>query len=80
MKSLEIIVTITSDRQLLINSPVDLPEGEYNAVLVLEDKPISSSIEASVKEAQALFRKYIPAGRKISQELIEERRLEGLIE
>ena len=80
MKSLEIIVTITSDRQLLINSPVDLPEGEYHAVLVLEDKPISSSIEASVKEAQTLFRKYIPASRKISQELIEERRLEGLIE
>ncbi len=80
MKSLEIIVTITSDRQLLINSPVDLPEGDYNAVLVLEDKPISNKIEASVKEAQALFRKYIPASRKISQELIEERRLESLSE
>ncbi len=80
MKSLEIIVTITSDRQLLINSPVDLPEGEYNAVLVLEDKPIRTNIEASVKEAQAIFRKYIPASRKISQELIEERRLESLSE
>ncbi len=80
MKTLEIIVTITQDGKLLVNSPVDLPVGEYNAVLVLEDQPIRSSVQTSVQEAQALLRKYIPASRKLSQELIEERRLESLNE
>jgi hypothetical protein len=76
MKSLEIIVTITSDRQLLINSPVDLPEGEYHAVLVLEDKPIRK-IQTAIQEAQAIVRKYIPACRELSLELIEDRRLDA---
>lgn len=80
MKTLEIIVTITTDGKLLINASVDLPVGEYNAVLVIENQPIRSSIQSSVQEAQALFRKYVPASRKISQELIEERRLESLSE
>ncbi|WP_414574817.1 hypothetical protein [Anabaena sp. CCY 9402-a] len=80
MRALEIIVTITQDGKLLVNSPIDLPVGEYNAVLVLEDQPISSSIQTSVQEAQALLRKYIPASRRLSQELIEERRLESLSE
>jgi acetaldehyde dehydrogenase (acetylating) len=80
MRALEIIVTITQDGKLVVNSPIDLPVGEYNAVLVLEDQPVSSSIQTSVQEAQALFRKYIPASRRLSQELIEERRLESLSE
>ncbi|MGH1396671.1 MAG: hypothetical protein ACRAVC_21950 [Trichormus sp.] len=79
MKTLEIIVTITQDGKLVVNSPIGLPVGEYNAVLVLEDQPISS-IQTSVQEAQAILRKYIPASRNLSQELIEERRLESLTE
>ncbi|WP_427161698.1 hypothetical protein ACQFX9_09140 [Aliinostoc sp. HNIBRCY26] len=79
MKALEIIVTITQDGKLVVNSPIDLPVGEYNAVLVLEDQPIIS-IQNSVQEAQAILRKYIPASRNLSQELIEERRLESLNE
>lgn len=79
MKALEIIVTITQDGKLLVNSPIDLPVGEYNAVLVLEEQPIIG-IQTSVQEAQAILRKYIPASRNISQELIEERRLESLSE
>ncbi|UKO96629.1 hypothetical protein [Nostoc sp. UHCC 0870] len=80
MRALEIIVTITQDGKLLVNSPIDLPVGEYNAVLVLEEQPIGSRIQTSVQEAQALLRKYIPASRRLSQELIEERRLESLSE
>jgi hypothetical protein len=37
---LDIKVTITNDGKLLVNSPVDIPMGEYNAVIVLEDRPI----------------------------------------
>lgn len=77
MKTLEIIVSITSDRKLLINSSVDLPVGEYNAVLVIEEQPIQDSVQTSIQNAQAIFRKYIHASRKLSQELIEERRLEA---
>ncbi|ABA21350.1 hypothetical protein Ava_1728 [Trichormus variabilis ATCC 29413] len=79
-KNLEIIVTITTNGKLLINDPVDLPVGEYRAVLVLEDQPIQDSVQTSVQNAQALFRKYIPASRHLSQELIEERKLESLSE
>lgn len=77
MKTLEIVVTITSNGKLLVNSPVDMPVGEYNAVLVIEDRPIDDHIQTSVQNAQALFRKYIPANRKLSEELIQERRLES---
>ncbi|MBW4556463.1 MAG: hypothetical protein KME59_11080 [Trichormus sp. ATA11-4-KO1] len=80
MKTLEIIVTITSDGKLLVNSPVDMPVGKYNAVLVLEEQPIDERVQCSVKNAQALFRQYIPANRKLSEELIQERRLEALSE
>ncbi|AFZ23753.1 hypothetical protein Cylst_1469 [Cylindrospermum stagnale PCC 7417] len=80
MKTLEIKVTITSDGKLLVNSPVDMPVGEYDAVLVLDDRPIQNRIQSSVQNAQSLFRQYIPASRKISEELIQERRLEALSE
>ena len=40
MKTLDIKVTITNDGKLLVNSPVDIPMGEYNAVIVLEDRSI----------------------------------------
>ncbi|MBD2439154.1 hypothetical protein [Nostoc sp. FACHB-110] len=80
MKTLEIIVSITSDRKLLINSPIDMPVGEYHAVLVIEEQPIQDSIQTSVQNAQAIFRKYIPASKELSQELIDERRLEALNE
>ncbi|GAX35779.1 hypothetical protein [Nodularia sp. NIES-3585] len=80
MKTLEIIVTITSDGKLLVNSPVDMPVGEYNAVLVLDEKSIDEPVQISVKNAQNLFRQYIPANKKLSEELIQERRLEALSE
>ncbi|MCM0589832.1 MAG: hypothetical protein HEQ35_12495 [Gloeotrichia echinulata IR180] len=46
---------------MLVNSPVDMPVGDYNAVLVLEEQPIRSNVQPCVQNAQALFRKYIPA-------------------
>ena len=80
MKTLDIRVTITNDGKLLVNSSIDMPIGEYNAVLVLEDRPIDHHLQTSVKNAQAIFRKYIPASRKLSEELIQERREESLNE
>jgi hypothetical protein len=80
MKTLDIKVTITNDGKLLVNSPVDMPMGEYNAVIVLEDIPIDHHVQTSVQNAQAIFRKYIPANRKLSEELIQERKEESLNE
>ncbi|MEI6443218.1 MAG: hypothetical protein WCO29_08840 [Nostocales cyanobacterium ELA583] len=80
MKTLDIKVTITNDGKLLVNSPVDIPMGEYNAVIVLEDRPITHHVQTSVQNAQAIFRKYIPASRKLSEELIQERKEESLNE
>ncbi|WP_413174787.1 hypothetical protein [Anabaena azotica] len=80
MITLGVTVTITSDGKLLVNSPVDIPKGEYKAVIVLEDKPISDDLHDSVKNAQAIFRQYIPPTRKLSEELVQERREESLNE
>ncbi|MCW9682659.1 hypothetical protein FJR41_017980 [Dolichospermum planctonicum UHCC 0167] len=80
MITLGVTVTITSDGKLLVNSPVDIPKGEYKAVIVLEDQPISDNLHESVKNAQDIFRKYIPSTRKLSEELIQERREESLNE
>ena len=38
------------------------------------------TVHTSVKNAQAIFRKYIPANRKLSEELIQERKEESLNE
>ncbi|MBE9257195.1 MULTISPECIES: hypothetical protein [Aphanizomenonaceae] len=80
MKTLDIKVTITNDGKLLVNSPVDIPMGEYNAVIVLEDRPMEHHLQTSVQNAQAIFRKYIPANRELSEELIQERKEESLNE
>ncbi|CAD5962822.1 hypothetical protein NO976_03386 [Planktothrix agardhii] len=77
MRTIGLKVTITSNGKLLVDSPVDIPVGQYNAVLVIEDQPISDQDQTSVQKAQALFRQYIPASRKLSEELIQERKLEA---
>ncbi|VXD25864.1 conserved hypothetical protein [Planktothrix serta PCC 8927] len=77
MRTIGLKVTITSNGKLLVDSPVDIPVGQYNAVLVIEDQPIRDQTQTSLQKAQALFRQYIPASRKLSEELIQERRLEG---
>ncbi|NEP13765.1 MAG: hypothetical protein F6K14_26900 [Symploca sp. SIO2C1] len=80
MRTIEVLVTVASNGRLLINFPVDMPAGEYNAVLVMEDQPTQKHTQASVESAQAIFRQYIPASRKLSEELIQERREEALRE
>ena len=77
MKTLELRVTIAANGQLSVESPVDLPVnlplGKYNAVLILDEQPIQQP-QNSLLEAQAILRKYVPANRSLSAELIQERR------
>ncbi|MDJ1184148.1 hypothetical protein [Roseofilum casamattae] len=77
MKTLDIRVTIASDRRLSLDIPVDMAEGEYNALLVVEDRPIASKTVVSVETAQALLRQYVPEGRNLADELISERKQEN---
>jgi hypothetical protein len=79
MKTLEVTVTISSNGQLSIDPPIDIPMGAYKAVLVLDDQPIQYP-QSSVESAQAIFRQYVPASRKLSEELIQERREEAINE
>ena len=76
MKSLEVTVTIDHKGQLSIDSLVDIPIGAYTAVLVLEDQPIPPA-QRSIEYAQAIFSQYIPPSRKLSEELILDRREEA---
>jgi len=80
MRTIGIRVTVATNGRLLVNSPIDMPVGEYNAVLVMEDQPIQRNTPTSVENAQALFRQYVPASRKLSEELIQERREDTLRE
>ena len=76
MKSLEVTVTVSSNGQLSIDTPIDIPKGAYKAVLVLDDQPIQP-IPSSIERAQAIFRQYVPASRSLSDELIQNRREEA---
>jgi hypothetical protein len=85
MKTIEVQITIGSNGQWSMDSPIDLPSGQYKGVLVVEDQPIKpqpveSNILASLETAQSLFRQYVAPDRKLADELIQERRAEALNE
>jgi hypothetical protein len=44
MKTIEFIATVTSDGTVQIRLE-DIPPGEYRAVLVLEDQPVTSPVQ-----------------------------------
>ena len=80
MKTIEARVNIDEDRKVTIQLPVDMPTGEYEVVLVLNNRSAQNTRQSSIQAAQDLLRKYVPAGRSLSDELIQERRAEGLSE
>ncbi|KKI98400.1 hypothetical protein [Prochlorothrix hollandica] len=79
MRTIEVRVTVKNNGRLIVDFPTDMAAGEYNAVLVVEDRLVQH-IQTSLGNAQAIFRRYIPATRKLSEELIQERREEALRE
>ena len=80
MKTIEARVNIDEDRKVTIQLPVDMPTGEYEVVLILNNRSAQNARQSSIQAAQDLLRKYVPAGRSLSDELIRERRAEGLSE
>jgi bifunctional DNA-binding transcriptional regulator/antitoxin component of YhaV-PrlF toxin-antitoxin module len=56
---------------------VGLAPGD-EVVIVLDDQGLRIlTVEQAVARAQALVRRYVPPGRPLSQELIEDRRVEA---
>ena len=80
MKTIEARVSIDEDRKVTIQLPADMPTGEYEVVLILNNRSAQNTRQSSIQAAQDLLRKYVPAGRSLSDELIQERRAEGLNE
>ncbi|GAQ00104.1 hypothetical protein NIES2104_66690 [Leptolyngbya sp. NIES-2104] len=80
MKTIEARVSVDEDRKVTIQLPASMPTGEYEIVLVLNDCSAQDARQSSIQAAQDLLRKYVPAGRSLSDELIQERRAEGLNE
>ncbi len=57
-----------------------IAEGD-DVVIVLEDDSLRiMTPEQAVRRAQQVIRRYVPPGRRLSQELIEERRRESVRE
>lgn len=57
-------------------------EAGDQVIIVLDEEGVhlSTSRKESLRRAQDLVRKYVPEGRSLSDELIEERRRESLLE
>lgn len=57
-------------------------EAGDQVIIVLDEEGVhlSTSRKEALRRAQDLVRKYVPEGRSLSDELIEERRRESLLE
>ena len=80
MQTIEATVNVSEDRKLTIQLPTSIPMGEYEVVLVLNNRVAQTVEKPSIEAAQALLRQFVPEGRSLSTELIQQRREEGLNE
>jgi hypothetical protein len=76
MQTIEAKVQVKADRIVTVQLPVDVQMGEYDVVLVLNSSSAQAVRQSSIQAAQDLLRQFIPAGRSLSNELIQERREE----
>lgn len=49
MKSIEIIATVTKDGKMTAQLPLDIAEGEYQVVIVIDEKPLTEEVESKEK-------------------------------
>ncbi len=77
MQTIATKVNINQDRKLTIQLPDNIPAGEYEVVLVLNNSLPQTSVQPSIAAAQALLRQFVLPGRELAKELIEQRREEG---
>jgi hypothetical protein len=80
MQTIAAKVQVKADRIVTVQLPIDLQIGEYDVVLVLNNSSVQTEKHSSLQAAQDLLRQFIPHGRSLSNELIQERLKEGLNE
>ncbi|MBG1266712.1 hypothetical protein [Nostoc sp. WHI] len=61
MKSIETIATVTKDSKMTAQLPLDIPEGEYQVVIVIDEKLLVEKAETKKKKAPLKFSAY-PVG------------------
>ncbi len=61
MKSIETIATVTKDGKITAQLPLDIPEGEHQVVIVIDEKPLAEKAENKEKKAPFKFSAY-PVG------------------
>ncbi|MDZ8087588.1 MAG: hypothetical protein RMY16_18785 [Nostoc sp. DedQUE12b] len=60
MKSIQTIATVTKDGKITAQLPLDIPEGEHQVVIVIDEKPLAEE-ENKQKKAPLKFSAY-PVG------------------
>ncbi|MEH2285075.1 MAG: hypothetical protein V7K90_27790 [Nostoc sp.] len=61
MKTIETIATVTKDGKITAQLPLDIPEGEHQVVIVIDEKPLTEEEEKKEKKAPLKFSAY-PVG------------------
>ncbi|WP_445635159.1 hypothetical protein NSTC745_07088 [Nostoc sp. DSM 114161] len=61
MKSIETIATVTKDGKITAQLPFDIPEGDHQVVIVIDEKPLAEEEQHKQKKAPLKFSAY-PVG------------------
>jgi hypothetical protein len=61
MKTIETIATVTKDGKITAQLPLNIPEGEHQVVIVIDEKPLAEKNERKEKKAPLQFSAY-PVG------------------
>ncbi|MGB3669221.1 MAG: hypothetical protein WA984_03860 [Phormidesmis sp.] len=81
MQTIKTNVSVGDDRKLLIQLPEDVLAGEYEVVLVLNQRAAKDDVrhqqKTALSRARAALRESVALGYSIADELIEERRKEA---
>lgn len=79
MQTIKTSVSVGDDRRLLMQLPENIPAGDYEVVLFLNQRTVkgdngSSKRTTALSKARAALRKSVSPGHSIADELIEDRR------
>ncbi|MEH2115410.1 hypothetical protein [Nostoc sp.] len=55
MKSIETIATVSKDGKITAQLPLDIPEGEHQVVIVIDEKPLAEKAERKEKRLPLNF-------------------------
>ncbi|MBW4688854.1 MAG: hypothetical protein KME40_28145 [Komarekiella atlantica HA4396-MV6] len=55
MKSIETIATVTKDGKITAQLPLDIPEGEHQVVIVIDEKPLLEKAQRKEKRPPLNF-------------------------